>query len=100
MAPCGTIIRDATECFVTSEYVVCIDADTVTLQPIGQIVGALQANDLDLASVRLAPSNTDRLLGRLQAHEYRMVMRLRRVLPWVCSGAFPTWPVTTRTARS
>lgn len=82
------IVRDASERFVTSTYVVCIDADTVTDRPIGEIVGALEANDLDLASVRLIPSNTNRLLGKLQSHEYRMVMRLRRILPWVCSGAF------------
>jgi cellulose synthase/poly-beta-1,6-N-acetylglucosamine synthase-like glycosyltransferase len=81
------IIRDASECFVRSEYVVCIDADTVTERPIGEMVGALAANELDFASVRLVPSNTERLLGRLQGHEYRMVMRLRRILPWVCSGA-------------
>jgi hypothetical protein len=82
------IIREASETCVRSEYVVCIDADTVTNEPLGQIVGALESNGLDLASVRLVPSNTHRLLGRLQGHEYRMVMRLRRILPWVCSGAF------------
>jgi hypothetical protein len=82
------IVRAASERYVTSEYIVCIDADTTTSTPIGEIVGALVANNLDLASVRLVPSNTDRLLGKLQAHEYRMVMRLRRILPWVCSGAF------------
>lgn len=81
------IIRDASECFVRSEYVVCLDADTVTERPIGEMVGALVANDLDFASVRLVPSNTATVLGRLQGHEYRMVMRLRRILPWVCSGA-------------
>jgi len=80
------IIRDATE-FVSTGYVVCIDADTVTDRPLGELVGALEANNLDLASVKLVPSNTNRLLGRLQAHEYHMVMRLRRVLPFVCSGA-------------
>jgi hypothetical protein len=82
------IIREASECMVTTEYVVCIDADTVTTSPVNEIVGALEANDLDLASVRLVPLNTSRVLGKLQAHEYRMVMRLRRILPWVCSGAF------------
>lgn len=72
---------------MTTQYVVCIDADTVTDRPLGELVGALEANNLDLASVKLVPSNTGRLLGRLQAHEYHMVMRLRRVLPFVCSGA-------------
>ena len=82
------IIRDASLHCVDTPYVVCIDADTVTNEPIGQIVGALAANNLDFASVRLIPSNTTRLLGKFQAHEYRMVMRLRRIMPWVCSGAF------------
>jgi cellulose synthase/poly-beta-1,6-N-acetylglucosamine synthase-like glycosyltransferase len=81
------IIRDASEIFVRSEFVICLDADTVTERPMGEMVGALVANDLDFASVRLVPSNTATVLGRLQGHEYRMVMRLRRILPWVCSGA-------------
>lgn len=80
------IIQDATRS-VSSEYVVCIDADTRTIQPLGELVNALAANDLDLASVRLYPSNTDRLLGRLQRYEYRMSMRMRRLMPALCSGA-------------
>lgn len=80
------IIQNATK-LVTSRYVVCIDADTTTTRPLDELVGALVANDLDLASVRLVPSNTNRLLGKLQAHEYHMAMRLRRVMPFLCSGA-------------
>jgi hypothetical protein len=80
------IIQNATR-LVTSRYVVCIDADTTTTRPLDELVGALVANNLDLASVRLVPSNTNRLLGKFQAHEYRMAMRMRRVMPYLCSGA-------------
>jgi cellulose synthase/poly-beta-1,6-N-acetylglucosamine synthase-like glycosyltransferase len=42
---------------------------------------------LDFASIRLVPSNADSLLARLQAHEYRSAMLLRRIMPWLVSGA-------------
>lgn len=80
------LIRDAVNT-VSAGYVVCLDADTVTVRPLSELVGAMVARDLDLASVRLVPSNTGRWLGRLQAHEYRMAMRMRLVVPWLVSGA-------------
>jgi hypothetical protein len=79
------LVRDALRT-LTRPYVVCIDADTVTERPLGELVGALAARDLDLASVRLCPSNSQRWLGRLQAHEYRVAMALRRIMPWLVSG--------------
>lgn len=72
---------------VTATYVVCIDADTITEQPLQLLVGAFVANDLDVASVRLLPSNRNTLLARFQGHEYRMAMRMRRLYPWLVSGA-------------
>lgn len=72
---------------VSTEYVVCIDADTTTDRPLGEAVGAAQRAGLDVASVPLRVANTGSLLTRLQAHEYRMSMRLRRLMPWLCSGA-------------
>ena len=72
---------------VKATYVVCIDADTVTELPLDVLVGALVANHLDVASVRLLPSNNGTLLARLEGHEYRMAMRMRRLYPWLVSGA-------------
>jgi len=72
---------------VTATYVVCLDADTITEQPLQLLVGTFAANDLDVASVRLVPSNRNTLLARLQGHEYRMAMRMRRLYPWLVSGA-------------
>ncbi len=80
-----TIVRNATRS-VRAEYVVCIDADTVTTQSIDLLVGRFAHAGLDLGSVPLIPANRDTLLGKLQAHEYRMAMRLRRVMPWLVSG--------------
>ncbi len=80
------LIQQATE-LVDSEYVVCIDADTVTQGPLEDLVGTVRASGLDLAGVRLVPSNLGRLLGRLQAHEYRMAMRMRRIIPYITPGA-------------
>lgn len=74
-------------CAVTAEYVVCVDADTETTATIEEMVGTLAMRGLDIASVRLVVSNATNLLTRLQAHEYRMAMRMRRLMPWLCSGA-------------
>jgi hypothetical protein len=71
---------------VTMPYVVCIDADTVTDRPLGELAGEIAERNLDLASVPLHPVNRDSWLSRLQAHEYRVAMSLRRVAPWLVSG--------------
>jgi len=72
---------------VSATYVVCIDADTTTEKPLQLLVGALASNELDIASVRLLPSNRGSLLAKFQGHEYRMAMRMRRLYPWLVSGA-------------
>ena len=80
-----TIVLDAHDS-ITSNYVVCIDADTVTEVSLDYLVGRLKEANLDIASVVLTPANDDTLLARLQGHEYRMAMRIRRVMPWMISG--------------
>jgi cellulose synthase/poly-beta-1,6-N-acetylglucosamine synthase-like glycosyltransferase len=80
-----TIVLDA-HGSITSSYVVCIDADTVTDISLDFLVGTLKTADLDIASVILTPANTNNVLTKLQAHEYRMAMRIRRVMPWLISG--------------
>jgi hypothetical protein len=81
-----TIVRDAHQ-VIDTEYVVCIDADTMTEKPVETLVGAFARSGLDLGSVPLTVANKQSILGRLQALEYAMAMRLRRVMPWmVCGG--------------
>lgn len=80
------VVREALAS-VSTEYVVCIDADTTTDRPLGDAVGAAHQAGLEVASVPLQVSNRPSLLTRLQTHEYRMSMRLRRRMPWLCSGA-------------
>jgi hypothetical protein len=80
-----TIVRGASRT-VTTGYVVCIDADTVTTQSVDLLVGRFAEAGLDLGSVPLVVANRQTLLGRLQAHEYRIAMRLRRIMPWLVSG--------------
>jgi cellulose synthase/poly-beta-1,6-N-acetylglucosamine synthase-like glycosyltransferase len=72
---------------LSAEFIVCIDADTHTTEPLGVLVGHVAERQYDLVSVRIVPANTSGLLGGLQAHEYRSAMRLRRVMPWLVSGA-------------
>jgi hypothetical protein len=80
------LIRDALG-EVRSEYVVCLDADTTTTRPLRELIMAMMSRGLDLASIRLVPSNSGSVLARLQRHEYRLAMQLRHVLPWMVSGA-------------
>lgn len=81
------VIADALA-IVEATYVVCIDADTETEQSLALLVGGLADSGMDVASVRLLPSNgTTNMLTRLQAHEYHMSMRMRRLYPWLVSGA-------------
>jgi len=81
------LVREVLEHLVRAPYVVCIDADTVTGRPFGELVGLLVANGYDFASVPLVPSNISTGLGRLQVYEYRVAMKLRRIAPWQVSGA-------------
>jgi len=80
-----TIVRQAHQ-VIDTEYVVCIDADTTTEKPVDQLVGAFAASNIDLGSVPLTVANRTSVLGRLQAIEYAMAMRLRRIMPWLISG--------------
>jgi cellulose synthase/poly-beta-1,6-N-acetylglucosamine synthase-like glycosyltransferase len=80
-----TIVRDA-HTSISTEYVVCIDADTTTNVSLDYLVGAMKQGDLDLASVRLVPANPSSLLARLQVFEYAMAMRMRMLMPWLVSG--------------
>ena len=80
------LIRDALFT-VRAPYVVCIDADTVTTEPLERLVGVVEASGVDIASVRLVAANHEGLLARFQGHEYRMAMRMRRLYPWLISGA-------------
>ena len=89
-ATAGTVrdrlVRDGLT-MVDKPYVVCIDADTTSPRSLNELVGAMVERDLDLASVRLVPTNRDTILAKLQAHEYRVAMRMLRVVPWLVSGA-------------
>jgi hypothetical protein len=89
------IIQQATE-LIDSAYVVCIDADTVTEGTLEDLVGTVRDAGLDLAGVQLVPSNLNKLLGRLQVHEYRMAMRMRRIIPYITPGALQ---ISTRQAH-
>lgn len=81
------LIRDALV-QVKTKYVVPLDADSVTIQPISIAVGELAAEKADLASVRLIASNGDKnWLTGLQKLEYRISMDMRYVVPWLVSGA-------------
>ncbi len=73
---------------VRETYVIALDADSVPGGPLGRLAGELARRGLDVASVRLVPSNPgESVLTRLQALEYRVAMQVRFVAPWMLSGA-------------
>ncbi|MGW0230111.1 glycosyltransferase family 2 protein [Actinopolymorpha singaporensis] len=80
------LIRDALN-LVRARYVVPLDADTTTARPLEVLVGELERQGADLASVRLVPLNSDTLLARLQHYEYRLAMQFRFLASWLVSGA-------------
>ncbi|MET9019306.1 glycosyltransferase family 2 protein [Actinopolymorpha sp. NPDC004070] len=80
------LIRDALN-LVRAKYVVPLDADTTTVRPLDVLVGELERQGADLASVRLVPLNSDTLLARLQHYEYRLAMQFRFLASWLVSGA-------------
>jgi hypothetical protein len=80
------LIRDA-HAVLSRTYVVCIDADTRTREPLARLVGQMAYGRYDIVSVRVVPANVSNWLSRLQRYEYRAAMRLRLVMPWLVSGA-------------
>ncbi|MBN9794411.1 N-acetylglucosaminyltransferase [Pseudonocardia sp. TMWB2A] len=82
-----TVIREVLPTLAET-YVVCIDADTTTTQPLEILIGAMVSRGLDVASIRLVPSNARHsIMTRLQAYEYRLAMKMRVIAPWLVSGA-------------
>lgn len=81
------IIRDALEAVVKRPYVVCMDADTTSPRPLGELVGELSYRRADIASVRVVPRSSRSMFVKLQEFEYRLAMRIRFILPWLVSGA-------------
>ena len=79
------LVRDVLQT-LDRPYTVCIDADTVTHRPLDELVGCVEREGYDFVSVPLEPANRKGLLARLQVHEYRLAMALRRVVPWLVSG--------------
>ncbi|MDR3068550.1 MAG: glycosyltransferase [Cellulomonas sp.] len=84
-AVANTILREV-HAMLTTEYVIRIDADTVTERPIRELVAAFAQSGCDIGSVVLAVANGRGLLPRLQRIEYTLAMRMRRVMPWMVSG--------------
>lgn len=72
---------------ITEEYVIPLDADSTAKQNLSRLVAEMVAHDYDIASIRIVPTNTKTLLGRLQMLEYDLAMRFRFIAPWLISGA-------------
>jgi hypothetical protein len=73
---------------VAEPVVIPIDADSVPGAAFDWLAGELVRRGLDLASVRIIPSNPrESWLTRLQWLEYLISMQIKFVAPWMLSGA-------------
>jgi cellulose synthase/poly-beta-1,6-N-acetylglucosamine synthase-like glycosyltransferase len=82
-----TIIRNALNT-VMKPFVVTLDADSTATIDISYLVGELKQRELDIASIRIVPSNSNvSALTKLQTFEYYVAMNLRFLCPWLISGA-------------
>lgn len=79
------IVREAVKT-LSDKYVICLDADSEPSLPFDLLAGAMAENGFEVVSTVLYPTNTSKLLERLQVIEYQLSMRLRRIVPWLISG--------------
>jgi cellulose synthase/poly-beta-1,6-N-acetylglucosamine synthase-like glycosyltransferase len=83
---CPEIVFDALSS-VSTEYVIRIDGDTVSIQDPGRAVAAARAAGADLCSVKVTVSRRKTVIEKLQAVEYDMSMLGRHNRAWMTSGA-------------
>ena len=83
---CPEIVFDALNS-VSTEYVIRIDGDTVSIQDPGRAVAAARTAGADLCSVKVTVSRRKTLIEKLQAVEYDMSMLGRHNRAWMTSGA-------------
>lgn len=82
------LILDAlTSGAVETTYAFRLDADTRPLDDPGPFVARMAEERVDYVSVRVHVSRPQRIVEKIQALEYRMAMRSRRLRPWLSSGA-------------
>lgn len=85
LAP-SAMIQEALSAVGTT-YAIRLDGDTFSEEGIGGAVRAIKEADLDLASVKVAPSRRGTLAEKLQGVEYDVAMRGRHLRPYATSGA-------------
>jgi hypothetical protein len=70
-----------------AKYVIFLDADTTCKSDLSLLAGAMERDNLDLASLRVIPSKKETVTENLQAIEYHIAMKSRRIYTWLTSGA-------------
>lgn len=72
---------------VTTTYAFRLDADTYPIDDPAPFVARMIEGSVDYASVRVHVHAPRTVVEKIQAVEYRMAMRSRRLRPWLSSGA-------------
>ncbi len=87
--PCPPyLIRFALEDgFVTTPYVIRMDADTRPLEDFDRYIEGMKEDGAEICSVKVAVASPRTQAQKMQALEYRMAMLARHFRPWLTSGA-------------
>lgn len=72
---------------IATTYAFRMDADTFPIDDPGRYVERMRMEGVQYASVRVHVRSPGRFVEKMQAVEYRMAMRARRLRPWLSSGA-------------
>ncbi|MEM4245385.1 MAG: glycosyltransferase family 2 protein [Candidatus Nanoarchaeia archaeon] len=72
---------------LNAKYVIFLDADTTCRTDLRYLIGMMERDDIDLASVKVLPSRKKTITENLQYIEYEVAMKSRRIYPWLTSGA-------------
>lgn len=72
---------------LSEKYVIFIDGDTWVDGELPVLCGAMEEEELDIASVKVLPSKRQTAMEHLQGVEYDIAMQARLLYPWLTSGA-------------
>lgn len=72
---------------VTTKYTVFLDGDSYFQGEPAKAIGAMERDNIDLASVRVLPKQRQTLAEKMQGVEYDCAMFGRLSRPWLTSGA-------------
>jgi Glycosyl transferase family group 2 len=72
---------------INSKNVILIDGDTYTMDNLGSLSSTFNSLNYDISSLRIMPETPYNITEKLQDVEYYIAMEIRKVFPYLTSGA-------------